>query len=50
MAVNFPLAEGESFVLFTSDHRGIAFLPGTTLTLTASFADGSSVTATTTLP
>jgi hypothetical protein len=49
MAVNFPVADGGSFVLFASDYLNTEFLPGRTLTLTATFADGSSATATTTV-
>jgi hypothetical protein len=49
MAVNFPIADGGSFVIFASDYGGIEFLPGTTLTLTATFADGTTATATTTV-
>lgn len=41
MAVNFPVADGGSFVVFGSDYQGGEFLPGRTLTLTATFADGS---------
>ena len=50
MAVNFPVADGGSFVLFASDHPNDEFLPGRTLTLTAIFSDGSSATAVTTVP
>jgi hypothetical protein len=47
MAVNFPVADGGSFVVFASDHQAAEFLPGRTLTLTATFADGSTATAVT---
>ncbi|MDO8479283.1 MAG: hypothetical protein Q7W02_24455 [Candidatus Rokubacteria bacterium] len=47
MAVNFPVADGGSFVLFASDYQAAEFLPGRTLTLTATFADGSTATAVT---
>jgi len=49
MAVNFPVADGGSFVLFASDAQSMEFLPGRTLTLVATFSDGSSATATTTV-
>ena len=49
MAVNFPVADGGSFVLFASDHPNMEFLPGRTLTLTATFSDGSTATASTTV-
>jgi hypothetical protein len=50
MAVNFPVADGGSFVVFASDYQNTEFLPGRTLMLTATFADGSTVTALTTVP
>jgi hypothetical protein len=50
MAVNFPVADGASFVVFASDYQASEFLPGRTLTLTATFADGSTATAVTTVP
>ncbi|HTY77655.1 MAG TPA: IPT/TIG domain-containing protein [Candidatus Bathyarchaeia archaeon] len=50
MAVNFPVANGGSFVLFAADYLNGEFLPGRTLTLTATFSDGSTATATITLP
>ena len=50
MAVNFAVADGGSFVLFASDYLGTEFLVGNTLTLTATFADGSMATAVTTVP
>jgi hypothetical protein len=50
MAVKFPLADGESFVVFASDYQASEFLPGRTLTLTVTFADGSTATAVTTVP
>lgn len=50
MAVNFPVADGGSFVLFASDYLGGEFLPGRTLTLTATFADDSTATAVTKVP
>src|SRR5438552_331677 len=49
MAVNFPVANGGSFILFASDSQGTEFLSGNTLTLTATFSDGSTATATTTV-
>jgi hypothetical protein len=50
MAVNFPVADGGSFVVFAADYQGLEFLPGRTLTLTATFADGSTATAVTMVP
>src|SRR5207247_6533683 len=50
LAVNFPVADGGSFVVFAADYLGSEFLPGRTLTLTATFSDGSTATASTTLP
>ena len=49
MAVNFPVANGGSFLLFASDYLSSEFLSGRTLTLTATFSDGSSASATTTV-
>jgi Subtilase family len=50
MAVNFAVANGGSFVLFASDLNGIEFLSSNSLTVTATFSDGSTATATTTVP
>jgi len=50
MAVNFPVADGGSFVVFASDYLDSEFLSGNTLTLTATFSDGSTATAVTTVP
>ncbi len=50
MAVNFPVADGASFVLFAADYQNFEFLPGRTLTLTVTFADGTTATAVTTVP
>jgi hypothetical protein len=50
MVVNFPVADGGSFVLFASDYLGSEFLSGNTLTVTAAFSDGTSATAMTTVP
>jgi hypothetical protein len=50
MAVNFPVADGGSFVVFAADYLNSEFQPGRTLTLTATFADGSTATATITVP
>jgi hypothetical protein len=50
MAVNVPVADGGSFVVFAADYLNSEFQPGRTLTLTATFADGSTATATTTVP
>jgi len=46
---NFAVADGGTFVLFASDYGGIEFAPGVTLTLTATFSDGTSATATMTV-
>jgi hypothetical protein len=50
LAVNFLGADGGNFVIFAADYQGSEFLPGRTLTLTATFADGSTATASTTVP
>ena len=50
MAVNFAVADGGSFRLFAADYANIEFVPGTTLTLTATFSDGSKATGIVTLP
>jgi hypothetical protein len=49
-AVNFPVADGENFVVFASDYQAAEFLPGCTLILTATFADSSTATAVTSVP
>jgi len=49
MAVSFPVADGGSFVLFAADYQNLEFLPGRTLTLTATFSDGTTATAMTTV-
>jgi len=49
MEVNFSVADGGSFVLFAADLQLSEFLPGRTLTLTATFSDGSTTTAVTTV-
>jgi hypothetical protein len=48
--VNFPVVDGGSFVVFAADYQASEFLPGRTLTLTATFADGSTAMAVTTVP
>ena len=50
MTVHFVVPDGGTFVLFASDYMGIEFVPGTTLTVTATFSDGTTTTATTTVP
>ena len=50
MAVNFPVADGGSFVVFASDYLESEFMRGRGLTLTVTFADGSTATAMTTVP
>ena len=47
-SVNFPLAAGGSAVLFAADTAGL-FAPGSAFTLTATFADGSTASASTTI-
>jgi hypothetical protein len=47
--VSFPLADGGSFKIFASDYQGLLFLPGSSFTLTVSFADGSMAAANFTL-
>jgi Galactose oxidase-like, Early set domain/Calx-beta domain len=44
--VNFPLTAGSTFNIFASDFQGQLFVPGSSFTLTVSFADGSTATAT----
>jgi hypothetical protein len=48
-AVNAQVADGGSFVVFASDFQNSLFPAGTTLTLTATFSDGSRASATTTI-
>jgi hypothetical protein len=45
MAVDFAVADGETFVLFASDLGDIEFVSGNTLTVTARFSDGTTATA-----
>jgi hypothetical protein len=47
MAVHFDVPDGGSFALFASDVAGVEFVPGATLTLTATFSDGTTATAVT---
>jgi len=47
--VSFPVADDSAFVLFASDF-GPAFTTGNTFSLISTFADGSVVTVTTTIP
>jgi hypothetical protein len=49
MAVTFPVPDGGSFVLFASDWQNIEFRPGLSFTLTATFSDGSTAAAMTTV-
>ena len=44
-SVNFPLTAGRAFKIFASDFQGQLFVPGSSFTLTVSFADGSTATA-----
>ena len=43
--VNFPLTAGSSFNIFASNFEGGMFVTGSSFTLTVSFADGSTATA-----
>jgi hypothetical protein len=47
--VNFPVADGGSFYVFGSDWGGGLFTPGITLTLIATFTDGTTATASATI-
>jgi IPT/TIG domain len=49
-AVSFPAANGAAFYLFASDLVPTPFSAGSSFTLTANFADGTSASATVTLP
>ena len=50
-SVNFAVSDGVSFNLFASDGTGSTYFPsGSTFKLTATFADGSTATASTTIP
>ena len=48
--VNFAVADGGAFVVFASDVSPSLFTSGASYTVTASFADGSVVAVTTTIP
>jgi len=50
LAVNLPVADGASFVVFAADYLNGEFSPGNTLTLTATFSDGSTAVGTTKVP
>src|SRR5207249_3340876 len=50
MVVNFPVADGGSFVVFAADYLGGEFSPGNTLTVTATFSDGSTAAASANVP
>jgi hypothetical protein len=47
--INVPLAAGASLTLFAADVEGL-FVPGSSFTITATFADGSMAIASTTTP
>jgi hypothetical protein len=49
MAVAFTVADGASFVVFGADSAGRHFVGGTSLTVTATFSDGTSATGGTTV-
>ena len=48
--VNFPLTAGSSFNIFASNFQGAMFVAGSSFTVTASFADGSTATANVAIP
>jgi hypothetical protein len=48
--VNFPLTEGGSFKIFASDWQNAMYQNGVVFTLTANFSDGSSASASATVP
>ena len=48
--VNFAVADGGAFLVFASDFSPSPYTPGTSFSLTGTFADGSVVTVTTTIP
>jgi hypothetical protein len=51
MAVNFSVADGGTFSVFASEYPPMPqFVAGATLTLTATLADGTMATASTTVP
>src|SRR5262245_25375968 len=49
-AVSFPVADGGAFFMFASDLSPTPFTSGSTFTLTASFADGTSASTSVNLP
>jgi hypothetical protein len=49
MAVNFTVTDGSSLTLFASDSGDLEFAPGTALTLSVSFSDGSNASTTLTI-
>ena len=48
--VNFAVADGSSFYVFSADLNPSLYTSGTSFSLTGTFADGSVVTVTTTVP
>ena len=50
MAINFHVDDGGTFRLFAADFANIEFLSGVTISLTATFSDGSSATGIVTVP
>ena len=50
MAVAVTPEEGESLTLFAADYQSKEFLPGRILSVTATFSDGTTATARTTVP
>ena len=49
MAVSFSVPNGGSFVMFAADYNNIEFVAGAMLTLRATFSDGTTAVATTTV-
>ncbi|HZS07245.1 MAG TPA: CAP domain-containing protein [Blastocatellia bacterium] len=48
--VNFTVGDGVSFTIFASDYNNTMFVAGSTLTLTVGFSDGSTSSASLTIP
>src|SRR5262249_4177880 len=48
--VNFAVADGAAFYIFAADFNPSLYISGTSFSLTGTFADGSVVTVTTTVP
>jgi hypothetical protein len=50
MAIALTPEEGETLTLFASNYQNKVFQPGRTLTVTATFSDGTAATARITVP